>query len=181
MGIFHYKLYKPSIWGISFILGGKSPNIPFVTTESFHSMDWFKNKSSPETIDFPVKIMGFKPVNFPSNWDDGAVTTSALSNMGSHDIFIPTIGFKDFKVMICGWLDGRSEFFFGQLHVFAAPPRLCRFFLIPSVAGRGFKRCISNLKGYLLAIGKSNNLRCIQNFGWIPCVKIGKTIGKMDG
>ena len=30
-------------------------------------MDWFKGKSEPETIDFPMKIMGLKPVIFPLN------------------------------------------------------------------------------------------------------------------
>jgi hypothetical protein len=28
-------------------------------------MDWFKGKSKPETIDFPIKIMGFSGENFP--------------------------------------------------------------------------------------------------------------------
>ena len=29
-------------------------------------MDWFKGKSEPETIDFPIQLMGLiKPVNFP--------------------------------------------------------------------------------------------------------------------
>jgi hypothetical protein len=30
-------------------------------------MDWCKGKSQTETIDFPMKIMGLKPVFFPLN------------------------------------------------------------------------------------------------------------------
>ena len=39
--------------------------LQFRVRPSRWSMDWFKGKSKPETIDFPIKIMGFSGEKFP--------------------------------------------------------------------------------------------------------------------